>query len=102
MEHMFITLRRVFPDVCVFVAVADADTRILHVSLLKRNRKGHYANGCTNASTYWWSLMAQQNRKPRLAAEHHSQQQQQQQRLPGDQPPMKYYWSSYEAEDLLV
>lgn len=31
---------------------------VLHVHLLKRNRKGHYLPGTTNADTWWRSLLA--------------------------------------------
>lgn len=30
---------------------------MLHLSMLKRNRRGNYANYCTNADTYWRSVV---------------------------------------------
>ena len=29
---------------------------MLHACLLKRNRRGNYANGCTNADTFWRAM----------------------------------------------
>ena len=31
--------------------------RLLTVQLLKRNRRGHYANGSSNADTFWMSVI---------------------------------------------
>ena len=30
---------------------------ILHLVMLKRNRRGNYANNCTNADTFWTSVL---------------------------------------------
>lgn len=62
-----------------------ADDGILHVQLLKRNRKGHYSNGSTAADTFWYSLL---------------QAAQGSDRLPGHHPPTRYYSMPYEADDL--
>jgi hypothetical protein len=32
---------------------------VLEIALLKKNRRGHYDDGCTNADTYWRTLLAQ-------------------------------------------
>lgn len=45
---------------------------ILELSLLKRNRRGNYENGCSNADTFWFGVL----RGERLAL---------------DQPPPTYY-----------
>ena len=50
--------------------------RILHLTMLKRNRRGNYANHCTNADTFWKSVMK------------HAPQQE---RLKPAYPPTKYY-----------
>ena len=34
------------------------DGRILVVLLLKSNRRGHYKDGCTNAATFWPSVLS--------------------------------------------
>lgn len=34
------------------------DGRILVLLLLKSNRRGHYKNGCTNAATFWQSVLS--------------------------------------------
>ena len=49
---------------------------LLHVNMLKSNRKGHYADGCTNADTFWFSLF-----QGRSGAD----------RLPLTYPPDNYY-----------
>ena len=33
------------------------EDRILHLVMLKRNRRGNYANNCTNADTFWTSVL---------------------------------------------
>jgi hypothetical protein len=43
---------------------ADADAHVLAMSLLKRCRRGHYADGSTNADTYWRSLLKGTCRQP--------------------------------------
>lgn len=40
---------------------------MLTLLLLKANRRGQYANGCTAADTFWFSLTTG---GPRLAAQH--------------------------------
>jgi hypothetical protein len=30
---------------------------ILELSLLKRNRRGNYENGCSNADTFWFGVL---------------------------------------------
>lgn len=37
-----------------------AEQGILYLSLLKLNRRGSYQNGCTNADTFWKSLLRKQ------------------------------------------
>lgn len=63
------------------------DQGILEVSMLKRNRRGHYSNGATNADTFWFAL---------LSGSHESD------RIKLTNPPNKYYWQPYEADDLAV
>ncbi len=58
--------------------VADG---VLEIQLLKRNRRGFYQNGCTNADTFWFSLLAQRAGR---------------ERLPLAQPPPEYYKSDWE------
>ena len=59
---------------------------ILEIQLLKRNRRGQYANGCTNADTFWYSLLASAKGNHRLAL---------------DQPPAEYYKSDWERVGIL-
>jgi hypothetical protein len=54
---------------------------VLEIQLLKRNRRGFYGNGCTNADTVWFSLLA-----GRAGRE----------RLPLPAPPGAYYKSDWE------
>lgn len=58
---------------------------IITVNLLKRNRRGHYANGTNNSHTYWRSL---------IKCETHPQAV-----LPIDAPPDKYYFCEYDKDD---
>lgn len=51
---------------------------VLEIRLLKRSRRGFYANGACNADTYWWSLFAGKVGRERIA---------------GDFPPPAYYKS---------
>ncbi|KAF8065598.1 hypothetical protein HT031_003199 [Scenedesmus sp. PABB004] len=60
------------------------DDGVLHLALLKRCRRGHYADGCTAADTFWTSLLAGARGRGVLP-------------LP---PPTHYYASAYEADDL--
>ncbi|KAF6254870.1 hypothetical protein COO60DRAFT_1641961 [Scenedesmus sp. NREL 46B-D3] len=62
------------------------DDGIVHMQLLKRNRRGHYSNGATAADTFWFSLLAAARGTDRL---------------PGPRPPTCYYSSAYEADDLV-
>ena len=57
--------------------------RILHLTMLKRNRRGNYANQCTNADTFWKSVMKQAP---------------QQERLKADCPPSRYYTLAVEDD----
>ena len=54
---------------------------VLEIQLLKRNRRGQYSNGCTNADTFWFSLLANRNGRERLALE---------------RPPDAYYRTEWE------
>ena len=33
------------------------EDRVLHLTMPKRNRRGNYANQCSNADTFWRSIM---------------------------------------------
>ena len=59
------------------------EDRILHLTMLKRNRRGNYANQCSNADTFWKSIMK------------HAPQQE---RLNTTYPPDKYYALPFEGE----
>jgi hypothetical protein len=72
---------------CFHFAFRCADEGVVHMQLLKRNRRGHYSNGTTAADTFWFSLLA--------AAKGCD-------RLPGPHPPTCYYSSAYEADDLAL
>ena len=43
---------------------------VLHILLLKRNRRGHYAVGSTNADTFWMSLLAKAPSAETLQLQH--------------------------------
>ena len=58
---------------------------MIEVTLLKRNRRGQYANGCTNADTFWFALF-------RDAPEG--------ERLPLKYPPAGYYTTEHDAPTL--
>lgn len=60
---------------CALKTLTDAG--VLRVLMLKRNRRGHYADGCTNASTFWHAVLA--GAKARA------------ERLPCAHPPVHYY-----------
>ncbi len=62
-----------------------ADDAVIHIQLLKRNRKGHYSNGSTAADTFWFSLLAAAQGSSRLVGQH---------------PPVSYYSMPYEADDI--
>ena len=59
---------------------------MLQLVLLKRNRRGFYAQGCCNSDTFWWSLLA-----GRGAGE----------RLPGENVPPEYYKTEWEPVGVL-
>ena len=54
---------------------------MLEIQLLKRNRRGQYSNGCTNADPFWFSLLANRNGRERLALQ---------------RPPDAYYRTEWE------
>lgn len=68
----------------VATTAAAADDSILHITLLKRNRKGNYQDGCTAADTFWFSLLAGAKGVDRL---------------PGAHPPTFYYSAACDALD---
>lgn len=39
---------------------------VLHLTMLKRNRRGNYANNCTNADTFWQAVMQNSPRQETL------------------------------------
>ena len=43
---------------------------MLEIQLLKRNRRGQYSNGSTNADTFWFSLLADRGGRERLELQH--------------------------------
>ena len=57
---------------------------MLEIQLLKRNRRGQYANGCSNADTFWYALLASARGKQRLSLEY---------------PPPEYYRTEWEPPD---
>lgn len=57
---------------------------VLEIVLLKKNRRGHYDNGCTNADTYWRTLLAESADATTPALPLHA--------------PTAYYDSEYEIE----
>jgi hypothetical protein len=59
---------------------------LLEIQMLKRNRRGQYANGCTNADTFWFALLADARNKQRLALA---------------APPAAYYKSDWEKIGVL-
>lgn len=63
------------------------DEQVVHISLLKRHRRGHYFPGGTNADTFWTSLFAAAGAEETLTVK---------------APPADYYFSPYEADDLQV
>ncbi len=60
------------------------ENHILHVIMMKRNRRGNYANGATNADTFWYSPL---RKGPAEAI------------IPVQHPPTAYYSSFVELED---
>ena len=59
---------------------------VLHIQMLKRNRRGHYANGCTNADTFWRGILASAGPEETLKSSH---------------PPACYYTSFVDPDDVL-
>jgi hypothetical protein len=57
---------------------------MVQVRLLKRCRRGRYADGATNADTWWRSLLA-----GAAAGE----------TLPGPHPPARYYSCPYDPDE---
>ena len=57
----------------------------LQIQMLKRNRRGHYANGCTNADTFWRGVFASAGPEESLSASH---------------PPACYYTSFVDPDDV--
>jgi hypothetical protein len=55
---------------------------VLEIQLLKRNRRGFYANGGSNADTFWFALLAGRAGRERLPLAH---------------PPAAYYKTSWET-----
>ncbi|KAL4532079.1 hypothetical protein Ndes2437B_g02505 [Nannochloris sp. 'desiccata'] len=55
--------------------------KVLEIVLLKRNRKGNYQDGMTNADTFWKSVLKSAPETEVLALEH---------------PPTSYYWAPCE------
>ena len=60
------------------------ENKILHVIMMKRNRRGSYANGATNADTFWFSPL---HKGPAEAV------------IPLQHPPTAYYSSYVELEN---
>lgn len=71
----------------ITAAACCAESRVLYITLLKRNRKGHYLPGTTNADTFWPALLAAAPPTHRLIPE-------------GAPPPTEYFFCEYDAEDL--
>lgn len=61
------------------------ENRILHIIMMKRNRRGNYANGSTNADTFWYSPL---KKGPAEAV------------IPVQHPPTAYYSSFVELENV--
>ncbi|KAL0034980.1 hypothetical protein WJX79_003981 [Trebouxia sp. C0005] len=57
------------------------ENNILHLTMLKRNRRGNYANQCTNADTFWRSVLKRAPHQERLTLAY---------------PPDKYYALPFE------
>jgi hypothetical protein len=70
-------------DCCCCLLLLLADDSILHITLLKRNRKGSYQDGCTAADTFWFGLLAGARGVDRL---------------PGAHPPTHYYSAASEPD----
>lgn len=59
---------------------------LLEIQLLKRNRRGFYANGGSNADTFWFSLLQGRTGRERLQLQY---------------PPADYYKTDWEREGVL-
>ena len=64
---------------------------VLEMSLLKRNRRGNYDDGCTNADTFWYSVCASTDGGGRN--DHGGAK-----RLPLTEPPHEYYDTTWIAD----
>ena len=60
------------------------ENSVLHLTMLKRNRRGNYANQCTNADTFWKSVLKSAPLQERLMMAY---------------PPDKYYALPFEGRD---
>ena len=60
------------------------ENSILHLTMLKRNRRGNYANQCTNADTFWRSVLKSAPYQERLTMAY---------------PPDMYYTLPFEGCD---
>ncbi|GMH33796.1 hypothetical protein BSKO_01630 [Bryopsis sp. KO-2023] len=58
---------------------------VLEVHMLKRNRRGNYRDGKTNADTFWRSVLLKSAPEERLKLVH---------------PPSQYYWSHFESDGM--
>lgn len=56
---------------------------VLEIIMLKRSRRGQYANGETNADTFWHAVLESASKM---------------EMLPCVQPPTSYYWSPHEDD----
>ena len=70
---------------------------VLEIALLKKNRRGHYDNGCTNADTFWYSVCLStkfggQN-QPGTTGDHRGAR-----RLALTEPPHEYYDTDWIAD----
>ncbi|KAI8475993.1 MAG: hypothetical protein J3K34DRAFT_453232 [Monoraphidium minutum] len=74
---------RLFAGVKADASTWFIDDGMVSLRLLKRCRRGHYADGATNADTWWRSLLAGAGAGEALAGRH---------------PPADYYSSPYEEE----
>ena len=69
---------------------------VLEMSLLKRNRRGNYDDGCTNADTFWYSVCASTPKNqdvPKKAGDVRGSK-----RLALTEPPHEYYDTTWIAD----
>ena len=80
-----------FKDVVVDGSTWYVTDGLLHVQLLKRNRRGHYENGCTNNDTFWTSVLYRAPPSESLALP----------RTDGGLPvvPTEYFATEYDKDD---